>query len=154
MELGAGTGLCGLMIASMVPDCTVELTDLPELQDLMRSNVKRNFGTSSSSGDAIVLCRVLWWGVESDHAGAPYDVVFEADVVASPYHPVALSRTLHALSGPWTRVYVSGKVQLVRMHVAFEGEMARPFARVRRVDGPRSRLRSPDIFIIVADGKR
>ncbi len=102
----------------------------------MRSNVERNFGTSSSSGDAIVSCQVLRWGVDSDYAGAPYDVVFGADVVALPYDPVALARTFHTLSGPWTGP-----------HVAFKREMVRLFARVPRVDGPRSWLRSPGVFI-------
>ena len=177
LELGAGTGLCGLMVASMVPDCTVELTDLPELQDLLISNVERNFGTSSSlssrnaaaadasttattttgggGGGRSVSCRVLRWGVESDFAGAPYDVVIGADVVTSLYDPVALARTFHALSGPGTRVYVSGKTRLVGPHDAFEGEMSRLFGSVRGVDGgPRSRLRSPGVFVIVACGKR
>jgi hypothetical protein len=117
------------------------------MQELMRSNVERNFGTSLSSGDAIVSCHVLRWGVESDYAGAPYDVVVGADVVSLPYDPVALTRTFHTLSGPWTRVYVSGKARLAGPHVAFKGEMVRLFARVPRVDGPRSWLRSPGIFI-------
>ncbi len=112
-----------------------------------RSNVERNFGTSSPSGDAIVSCQVLRWGVESDYAGAPYDIVVGADVVALPYDPVALARTFHTLSGPWTRVYVSGKARLAGPHVAFKGEMVRLFARVPRVDEPRSWLRSPGVFI-------
>ena len=63
-------------------------------------NVKRNFGTSSSSGDAIVSCQVLRWGVESEYTGTPYNVVIGADVVALPYDPVVLARTFHTLSGP------------------------------------------------------
>ncbi len=51
------------------------------------------------------------------------------------------------------RVYVSGKAQLSRPHVAFKGAM-RLFARVPRVDGPRSWLRSLGIFISChMDGK-
>ncbi len=68
----------------------------PPSQDLMRSNVERNFWIPLSSGDAIVSCRLLWWGVKSNYAGAPYDVVVGADVVALPYDPVALARTFHA----------------------------------------------------------
>ncbi len=54
------------MIASMVLYCTAKLTNLPKLQDLMRSNFERNFETSLLSGDVIVLCCVLWWGIDSD----------------------------------------------------------------------------------------
>ena len=93
------------------------------------------------------MCQVLRWGVESDYAGAPYDVVVGADVVALPYNPVALARTSYTLSGPRTRVYVSGKARLAGPHVAFKGEMVRLFVRVPRVDGPRSWLRSPGVFI-------
>ncbi len=71
-------------------------TSCPPSQELMRSNVERNFWMPSSSGDAIVSCRLLWWGVESNYAGAPYGVVVGADVVASPYDLVALARTFHA----------------------------------------------------------
>ncbi len=90
---------------------------------------------------------MLRWGVESDYAGAPYDVVVGAYVVALPYDPVALARTFQKLGGPWTRVYVSGKARLAGPHVAFKGEMMRIFARVLRVDGSRSWLRSPGVFI-------
>ncbi len=64
-----------------------------------------------------------------------------------PYNPVALTRMFHTLSGPRTRVYVSVKARLAGLHVAFKGEIVRLFARVPRVDGPRSWLRSPGIFI-------
>jgi hypothetical protein len=105
------------------------------------------FGTSSSSGDAIVSCQVLWWGIKSDYAGVPYNVVVRADVVALPYDPVALAWMFHTLSGPWTRVYVSGKARLAGPHVAFKGEMVRLFVRVPRVNVPHSWLRSPSVFI-------
>jgi hypothetical protein len=52
--------------------------------------------TPSSPGDAILSCHLLWWGVESNYAGAPYNVVVGADVVASPYDPVALAQTFQA----------------------------------------------------------
>ena len=74
-------------------------TSCPPSQDLMRSNVERNFWMPSSSGDAIVSCRLLWWGVESNYAGAPYNVVVGADVVASPYDPVVLAQMFQALAG-------------------------------------------------------
>jgi hypothetical protein len=52
------------------------------------------------------------------------------------------------------RVYVSGKARLARPHVAFKGAMMRLFARVPRVDGSRSWLRSLGVFISChMDGK-
>ncbi len=86
------------------------------------------------------------WGVESDYAGVPYNIVTGADAVLLQYNPVALARTFHTLSGLWTRVYVSGKAQLAAPYVAFKGEMVRLFARVPRVDRLHSWLRSPGIF--------
>jgi hypothetical protein len=71
-------------------------TSCPPSQDLMHSNAERNFWMPSSSGDVIVSCRLLWWGIESSYAGTPYDVVVRADVVALPYDPVALAQTFHA----------------------------------------------------------
>jgi hypothetical protein len=43
-------------------------------------------------------------------------------------------------------VYISGKARLAGPRVALKGEMMRLFVRVCRVNGPRSWLRSPDVF--------
>ncbi len=90
---------------------------------------------------------MLRWGIESNYASAPYDVVVGANVVSLPYDPVALAWMFHTLSGLRTRVYVSGKTRLAGPHVAFKGEIVRLFARVPRVDRLRSWLRSPGVFI-------
>ncbi len=74
----------------------------------MCPNVERNFGTPLSLEDAIISCHVLRWGVESNYAGAPYDLVVGDDIVSLPYDPVALARTFHTLSRLRTRVYVLG----------------------------------------------
>ncbi len=100
------------------------------------------------------MCHMLRWGIESDYAGMLYDAVVGADVVSLPYDLVALALTFHTLSGLRTRVYISGKARLAGPHVAFKGEMVRLFARVPRVDGPRSWLRSLGVFISChMDGK-
>lgn len=46
VELGSGTGLCGLMIAKAMEECHVRITDLPELLPFMTRNVQRNFESS------------------------------------------------------------------------------------------------------------
>ena len=86
LELGAGTGLCGIMVGKAT-NSHVTITDLPELEELMGDNVRRNFGPTSSvdeeklsaeerslltylDGDkakGTVTSRVLRWGVEEDY---------------------------------------------------------------------------------------
>ena len=86
LELGAGTGLCGIMVGKATK-CHVTVTDLPELEELMGDNVRRNFGPTSSVDDeklsveerrlltyldgdkakGTVTSRVLRWGVEEDY---------------------------------------------------------------------------------------
>ncbi|EED87809.1 predicted protein [Thalassiosira pseudonana CCMP1335] len=159
LELGAGTGLCGLMIAKAT-NSHVTITDLPELEGLMLDNVLRNFG---SGGDAeaeverdldlpsltthdgkakgTVTSRVLRWGVEEDYGGAPFDVIVGADIVAS-------------LNGPNTKIYISSKARLDKPHQEFDAEIDRLFESVKRVKEPKSRLKSPNVFLIVAEGKK
>jgi hypothetical protein len=179
VELGAGTGLCGMMVAKAV-QCHVEITDLPELYDLMSANVERNFCPSScidpiantttttptnlannvdidQTSMGTISSRVLRWGIESDYQGAPYDCIIGADIVTNLYDPVALAQTIHALSGPNTRIYISGKARLDKPHEEFDVEMLRLFQSVKKIrmnDGIHSRLKSPNVFIIVAGGRR
>lgn len=156
LELGAGTGLAGLMIAGATAS-DVTVTDLPELTELMADNVRRNFGDDGrgdGTGPGTIASRALRWGVPEDYGGAPYDVVLGADVVASLYDPRALARTIYELSGPRTKVYISSRVRLDRPHEEFDEELARLFDTVRKIRRPSSRLRNPDVFVHVAEGKR
>lgn len=164
VDLGAGTGLCGLMLAKATIS-HVEITEVPELEELMADNVKRNFGDDKSSADDMttghdgkakgtISSRVLRWGVEEDYEGAPYDVIVGADIVTSLYDPVALAQTLHALSHSNTRIYISGKSRLDKPHETFNSEMNRLFSKVEKVTEVNSRLRSPGVFVICAEGKR
>lgn len=161
VDLGSGTGLSGLMIAKAA-ECHVTITDLPEFEELMRSNVDRNFnhGCEVSTdtprglgGKGVVTSRTLRWGVEEDYCGAPYDVVIGADIVASLYDPFALAQTLHALSGPKTKIYISGKSRLDKPHEEFDVELSRMFRTVKKITNPDTRMRNPSVFIIFAEGK-
>lgn len=167
VDLGAGTGLCGLMLAKAT-NSHVEITEVPELEELMADNVKRNFfgeDDSSSADDEMITghdgkakgtisSRVLRWGVEEDYVGAPYDVIVGADIVTSLYDPVALAQTLYDLSHTNTRIYISGKSRLDKPHEIFNTEMNRLFEKVEKVTEVNSRLRSPGVFVICAEGKR
>ncbi|KAL3776177.1 hypothetical protein ACHAWO_005578 [Cyclotella atomus] len=148
LELGSGTGLCGLMVAKAT-DARVTITDLPELLGLMQDNLQRNHPYKSS-----VEARTLRWSCEEDYNGAPYDVIIGADIVASLYDPVALAGTLHALAGPNTKVYISAKSRLDKPHEEFDEEMERLFERCERVCEPDSRLKNPHVFVMRFEGKR
>ncbi|KAL3781909.1 hypothetical protein HJC23_004094 [Cyclotella cryptica] len=156
LELGAGTGLCGMMIAKST-SAHVILTDLPELMGLIDDNLQRNFPSSESErihgSKGTVESRVLRWGVEEDYGGAPFDVIVGADIVASLYDPIALAQTLHALSGPKTKIYISSKSRLDKPHEEFDTEMRRLFDRAERVQ-PQSRLRNPHVFAMIFDSKK
>ena len=173
VNLGSGTGLEGLMVAKAVK-CHVEVTDLPELVELMADNVQRNFGNgvnlndTDNDGDNIIVTatandgkakgtatsRVLRWGVKEDYQGAPYDVIIGADIVTSLYDPVALAQTLHALSGPNTCIYISGKSRLDKPHEEFDVAMSLLFDKVEKVTDLGSRLKSPGCFVYFIGGKR
>jgi Lysine methyltransferase len=60
VELGCGTGLCGLMLAQALPNVYIALTDLPLLMPLLKRNLERNMPSecivseeSASSMDGI-----------------------------------------------------------------------------------------------------
>lgn len=147
LELGAGTGLCGLMVAKAT-SANVTITDLPELVPLMEDNVKRNLPSKGH-----IMAQTLRWGNEADYQGKTYDVILGADIVTSLYDPVALAAALHALSGSETRIYISAKSRLDKPHQEFDDEMKRLFARCDKVK-VESRLKSPSVFVMVFVGKK
>ena len=165
LELGSGTGLCGLMLAKGCK-CRMEITDLPELMGLMRRNLARNFvvedGTTTenepdwkeckASCSSSVSARVLRWGHDKDY-GKPVDVVLGADVVASLYDPIALAETMWCLCHSESTVYVSYKGRLTGPHVSFEKRLGELFASVKRCK-PISRNRNPQVWILQATGRR
>lgn len=174
LELGAGTGLAGYLIAkSCERGAHVVTTDLQDLVPLMKSNLDLNFeSTGVGSEDREYLKRrysdnsliessarmgtaevkILRWGEKSDYEGAPYDVVFGADVVASLYDPVALAHTFHDLCGPDSKVFLSYKKRLDEPHKSFEDELKKMF-QIVKIQKPTSRNKNPDVNIIKAEGK-
>lgn len=137
VELGAGTGLVGLAVAKFVDSCSVTITDLPQLMDLMNSNIARNFhsnkqhgsqnlsssGRLSDSGCFIansgnqsgvdnVSAAVLKWGEKEDYSTEKYqniDLIIASDVVATIYSSTLLVQTVFDLSGEDTKIFLSYK---------------------------------------------
>jgi predicted nicotinamide N-methyase len=138
LELGAGTGVAGLAVAKFVDSCSVTITDLPELMDLMNSNIARNFhmnmqhgfksvtsargqydvgyhiAGSSDNQNVVdnVSAAVLKWGVNEDYSEEKYqniDLIIASDVVATIYSSSLLVQTLFDLSGVGTNIFLSYK---------------------------------------------
>lgn len=169
IELGGGTGLCGLFVAQALDHVHVTLTDLAALQPLLLRNVRRNFGVADDTlldeyyGAARsdprrprqqprcnVDASVLEWGDRAaEERHGTFDVVIGADVVASLYDPIQLARTIVRLCHATTVVYISFKERLSAIHRQFEAEMDRLFRETEMVR-PESRNRNPDIRILVA----
>jgi predicted nicotinamide N-methyase len=165
VELGAGTGLCGLLIATAVA-CHVEITDLPHLLPLMQRNVNLNFtsvqGVSTNDREMLYgsenICsmgtceaRVLEWGRQPNDS-KKYNIILGADVVASLYDPVALAETIHQLSMPDATVYISYKGRLDGPHETFEQRMLELYDDVQSRISPLSRNKNPGVYILKAKG--
>lgn len=160
IELGAGTGICGLLIAKNVDDVAVSLTDLPELQPLLSRNAKRfldngNDDHSFKARSAVAVFE-LDWADDSGWCGK-FDIVLGSDVVATLYDPVALAHTIHRLCHDGTVVYVSFKERLASIHRSFEEEMKHLFSEVSVIHNGKSKMLSrnhnPDVHILIANGK-
>ncbi|KAM6462531.1 protein N-lysine methyltransferase METTL21D isoform 1-T1 [Liasis olivaceus] len=93
LELGAGTGLVGLVAASLGANVTV--TDLEEVQDLLKMNIEKNQHLVSGS----IQAKVLKWGEDvTDFLPAP-DFILMADCIYYEESLEPLLKTLKDLAG-------------------------------------------------------
>lgn len=87
LELGAGTGVAGLLLASTDVQASITLTDLPLLVPLMQKNIAANSRS--------VCAQALSWGTEeSKNLSGSFDVILAADVV---YSAELIEPLLHTL---------------------------------------------------------
>lgn len=141
IELGAGTGITGLMVARSMPRSSIHLTDLPQLQPLFQKNAR----TSPN-----VTTGILEWGKGTSEK---YDVIIGADVVASIYDSTGLSQTLYGLATKDTRVYLACRDRLAGSIERFEGQMKQLFTQVERRKAYSSN-KNPDVWIFYASGRK
>jgi predicted nicotinamide N-methyase len=141
VELGAGTGITGLMIAKALPNMQLQLTDLPKLLPLLEKNIMNTSNASDS---------VLEWGGSVTRT---YDMILGADVVASIYDPSALVKTIYELAHERTWVFLAVKDRLVNTTDRFESLMKQQFAHVERTKA-QSENKCPDVWVLLARGKR
>ncbi|XP_074008599.1 EEF1A lysine methyltransferase 3 [Numenius arquata] len=94
IELGAGTGIVGILVALLGGDVTI--TDQPAALDQIRENVQLNF----PAGGARPRVQALVWGQDEGTVPGGYEVILGSDIV---YHPPSfppLLGTLRHLCGP------------------------------------------------------
>ena len=96
LELGAGTGLVGIAAAAIL-GTHVDLTDLPEICENLRRNVRSNEGSLTAVGGSASVFSLDWGSlppVESVQESQKYNVIMAADPLYSPSHPLFLSNAI------------------------------------------------------------
>ncbi|XP_076982929.1 protein N-lysine methyltransferase METTL21D isoform X3 [Tamandua tetradactyla] len=96
LELGSGTGAVGLMAATL--GAHVVVTDLEELQDLLKMNITMNQHLVTGS----VQAKVLKWGEELEDFPSPPDFILMADCIYYEESLEPLLKTLKDLTGSET----------------------------------------------------
>ncbi|GAM86381.1 hypothetical protein ANO11243_043950 [Dothideomycetidae sp. 11243] len=95
IELGCGCGIVGLGLAQTVPDCDVLLTDLPEVDEL----VKRNIATANLAISSRIDFASLDWEspLPATIASRTFDIILAAECIYNSDSIPSLVSTLHAL---------------------------------------------------------
>lgn len=142
VELGAGTGVTGFLLASAFPESKVHVTDLPLLMPLLNTNAK---GVDNATVGE------LEWGTTATLD--KYDLIIGADVVASIYSAPALAQTIYDLSNQRSQVYLACRDRLAGSIEQFEAQLKRLFTTVERRKAT-SNNKNPDVWVLYASGRR
>jgi len=102
LELGAGTGLCGIVLALL--GAKVTATDIPALMSLIDENAAQN-----KVKDKLVAKPLTWGDHEVEELGTPFDIIIASDVVSHCYSESydLLIATLKAASNMETQIILS-----------------------------------------------
>lgn len=110
IELGAGTGLVGIVAALL--GAKVTITDRQPALDFLTTNVKSNLPPSILESATV---SELTWGEHLDHyPPGKFDVVLGADIVYLEDTFVSLLKTMEHLSSDSTIVLLSCKIRYER----------------------------------------
>ncbi|XP_061211020.1 EEF1A lysine methyltransferase 3 [Neopsephotus bourkii] len=105
IELGAGTGILGILAAMLGGDVTI--TDRPAALDQIRENVRLNFPGAGTRPRV----RALEWGRDEDSFPRDFQVVLGSDLVYDPASFPALLRALRHLCGPRSQALLSARTR-------------------------------------------
>ncbi|XP_054033332.1 EEF1A lysine methyltransferase 3 [Dryobates pubescens] len=105
IELGAGTGIVGILAALLGGDVTI--TDRPAALEQIRENVALNF----PAGGARPRVRALEWGRDERAFPRDFGVVLGSDIVYDPLSFEPLLRTLRHLCGPGSLALLGARLR-------------------------------------------
>ncbi|XP_031568402.1 protein N-lysine methyltransferase METTL21A-like [Actinia tenebrosa] len=109
IELGAGTGLVGMVAAILGGDVVV--TDRKAALNYTKTNVKNNLKILS---DTSLKVTALDWGQDTSIFSAPYDIILGADIVYIEETFPNLLKTLTDLSGNESVILLSCRIRYKR----------------------------------------
>jgi predicted nicotinamide N-methyase len=144
VELGAGTGITGLLTAQAYPMAQVHMTDLLQLQPLLETNTLRSNLQNVTTG-------VLEWGKPYPDT---FDVILAADVIAGIYDGQALIKSLYDLANSQTQIFLSSNEgRLAGIIDEVIEQLKERFSTVERRQ-PHSDNQNPNITVFCISGKR
>ncbi|KAJ2357067.1 Protein-lysine N-methyltransferase efm6, partial [Coemansia sp. RSA 2618] len=110
LELGSGTGIVGLALAHLQPQCTVVLTDKQELVPLLEQNIELNHAKN-------VRAQCLNWATDS--VGFEPDVVIVSDGIFARDLHQPLADVLKRVAGMGTRVLLAYETRVFAEEAEF-----------------------------------
>ncbi|XP_062975758.1 EEF1A lysine methyltransferase 3 [Elgaria multicarinata webbii] len=106
IELGAGTGIVGILASLLGGDVTI--TDLPVALKQIEENVHRNLPMKCMARARVCA---LSWGLDHKEFPKNYDFILGADIVYLKDTYPLLIRTLQHLCGAQSTIYLSSKMR-------------------------------------------
>ncbi|KAJ1218679.1 hypothetical protein NDU88_006256 [Pleurodeles waltl] len=106
IELGAGTGIVGIL--AVLLGANVTITDLPKALKQIRQNVAANVPPACSGKTQVCA---LCWGEDQEDFPKDYDLILGADIVYLQDTYPALLRTLQHLCSSRATIYLSSKMR-------------------------------------------
>ncbi|XP_067880588.1 EEF1A lysine methyltransferase 3-like [Heterodontus francisci] len=114
IELGAGTGIVGILAVLLGGDVTI--TDLPHTLKQIENNVSANIPSSWAHRSQVCA---LSWGCDHSRFPIDYDIVLGSDIVYLPETYASLVQTLQHLSAQRGTIYLSSKMRREHETVSF-----------------------------------
>jgi Lysine methyltransferase len=130
LEVGAGCGLLGQVLAARGQCHSILLTEAPDVLPNLKANVARNASFIDKVGGSSLECCGLDW-VESEESQrrrhptlltSAFDTILGTDVIFAPHLVGPLLDTLWRFSHPRTQIYLCVQVRCPTSHQMFLDE--------------------------------